>query len=285
MNKKERYFLNKFKQIVGIDEVGRGALAGPLVLAGVNLDKKSLQFVKNKIGLKNIKDSKKLPPKQREEIYQEIKGQITWQKYFISPKAIDKKGLSKSIKTSLLKLAKKFESNVFLADGGLNLKNKNLNWNVFIKGDENFISIALASIIAKVIRDNYMKKISSFYPQYQFEIHKGYGTRIHLNALTNFGPSKIHRFSYKPVFEAASFGQKVYFVVSRIGKGNVLTYKQVAQMAGKPKAWRAVGNILNKNFDKNIPCHRVIRSDKKLGGYNRGKGKKETLLKKEGFSL
>jgi O-6-methylguanine DNA methyltransferase len=79
-----------------------------------------------------------------------------------------------------------------------------------------------------------------------------------------------------------SFSENVYDVVSKIPKGKVLTYKQVAVMAGRPKAYRAVGNILNKNFNKKIPCHRVIRSDGKTGGYNRGNKNKVILLKNEG---
>jgi O-6-methylguanine DNA methyltransferase len=77
------------------------------------------------------------------------------------------------------------------------------------------------------------------------------------------------------------FRQKVLKIVSKIPKGKVLTYKQVAKLAGRPKAYRAVGNILNKNYDLQIPCHRVIRSDGKVGGYNRGARKKINLLKKE----
>jgi O-6-methylguanine DNA methyltransferase len=79
-----------------------------------------------------------------------------------------------------------------------------------------------------------------------------------------------------------SFSENVYDVVSKIPKGKVLTYKKVAVMAGRPKAYRAVGNILNKNFNKKIPCHRVIRSDGKTGGYNRGNKNKVILLKNEG---
>lgn len=78
-----------------------------------------------------------------------------------------------------------------------------------------------------------------------------------------------------------TFTQKVFEVVKKIPKGNTLTYKQVALKAGNPKAFRAVGNILNKNYDKNIPCHRVIRSDGKTGGYNRGISNKIKILKKE----
>ena len=80
-----------------------------------------------------------------------------------------------------------------------------------------------------------------------------------------------------------SFKEKVYKIVSKIPKGRVLTYKQVAILSGNPKAYRAVGNILNKNYDSKIPCHRVIRSDGKIGGYNRGEKNKIELLRKEKF--
>ncbi len=81
-----------------------------------------------------------------------------------------------------------------------------------------------------------------------------------------------------------SLREDVYKAVRRIPKGETKTYKEIAAVAGKPKAWRAVGNILNKNFNPEIPCHRVIRSDGKIGGYNRGRKEKELLLKKEKLS-
>jgi O-6-methylguanine DNA methyltransferase len=81
------------------------------------------------------------------------------------------------------------------------------------------------------------------------------------------------------------FTQKVHRVVKLIPKGLTLTYKQVAKLAGRPRAYRAVGNILNKNFDPTIPCHRVIRSDGKPGGYNRGTTKKIKILKSEKASF
>ncbi|MCD6550044.1 MGMT family protein [bacterium] len=81
----------------------------------------------------------------------------------------------------------------------------------------------------------------------------------------------------------SDFSKKVYEIVKRIPKGKTLTYKEVAKRAGKPFAWRAVGNILNKNRDPMIPCHRVVRSDKKVGGYRDGTIKKISLLKREGM--
>ena len=82
-----------------------------------------------------------------------------------------------------------------------------------------------------------------------------------------------------------SFQEKVLRVVSRIPRGKVLTYKEVALQAGNPNAYRSVGNILNKNYNPRIPCHRVIRSDGKIGGYNRGVIHKKHLLRKERIAL
>ena len=82
-----------------------------------------------------------------------------------------------------------------------------------------------------------------------------------------------------------TFAEKVYAVVQKIPKGKVLAYKEVAKRAGNANASRAVGNILNKNYDPKIPCHRVIRSDGKFGGYNRGEKKKKEILKSEGIKL
>ena len=81
----------------------------------------------------------------------------------------------------------------------------------------------------------------------------------------------------------SAFQEKVYNVVRKIPKGETLTYRQVAEKAGSPRAARAVGNILNKNYNPKIPCHRVVRSDGRVGGYNRGTKKKRELLKKEGI--
>ena len=81
------------------------------------------------------------------------------------------------------------------------------------------------------------------------------------------------------------FKERVLEIVSKIPRGRVLMYKEVARRAGGPRAWRAVGNILNKNYDQKIPCHRVIRSDGKIGGYNRGVRKKKLVLQKEGIMI
>jgi len=79
-----------------------------------------------------------------------------------------------------------------------------------------------------------------------------------------------------------SFKENIYKIVKEIPRGRTITYKEVARLVGRPNAWRAVGNVLNGNKDSNIPCHRVIRSDGKIGGYNKGARKKRSLLEKEG---
>jgi len=81
------------------------------------------------------------------------------------------------------------------------------------------------------------------------------------------------------------FEEKVYQVVKKIPKGRVMTYAEITKVAGSPKAWRAVGNILNKNKNPKVPCHRVIRSDKKIGGYRGGTKKKISLLRKESVKI
>lgn len=81
------------------------------------------------------------------------------------------------------------------------------------------------------------------------------------------------------------FQQKIYEIVSKIPRGKILTYKEVAKLAGYPNAYRAVGNVLNKNHDPNVFCHRVVRSDGKIGGYNQGQALKKTILLKEGAVL
>ena len=87
------------------------------------------------------------------------------------------------------------------------------------------------------------------------------------------------------IVKMLTFQQLVYRVVKKIPKGKVLTYKEVAEKVGRPKAYRAVGNILNKNHNPRIPCHRVIRSDGRTGGYNRGEKLKISILKREGVKI
>jgi len=213
---------SKQKYIIGIDEVGRGALAGPVVAAALALPLKS--NIKNqisKIQIKNqkLKDSKKLSPKQREIWFKWIKQhsnilqniRMFYAVVSVSPKIIDKINVSQAANLAatralarLLATRKLATSNlkVFL-DGGLYLNIKTLvasgyrlKSKTIIKGDEKIPAISLASIVAKVSRDRKMVKLHKKYSQYGFNKHKGYGTKQHIAAIKKHGQSKIHRLTF-----------------------------------------------------------------------------------------
>lgn len=181
------------KFIVGIDEVGRGALAGPLTIGLVAFPKDSLRL------LKGIKDSKKLSPKTREEWRLKIKSQKLKAKTFTSSannKIIDKLGLARAIKITIARLLKKAKiqsSSLIYLDGGLKAPNKYRNQKTVIKGDEKIPIIAAASIIAKTERDKKMIKFSKIFPHYGFDANKGYGTKLHREKIKKFGSCPLHR--------------------------------------------------------------------------------------------
>lgn len=181
------------KYVIGLDEVGRGSLAGPVTVAAVALPK---------IKLKKLKDSKKLSPEQREIWAKWIKNNLDYAVASVSPEKIDKLNITKAANLAAFKAYKKltrsnaryFSSKVLL-DGGLYINGKN-DAKTIIKGDEKFNCIKLASIIAKVTRDNFMKKLHKKYPLYGFNEHKGYGTKRHLVAIVTRGPSVAHRLTF-----------------------------------------------------------------------------------------
>jgi len=190
----------KFKTVVGIDEVGRGPIAGPVAVCSL-----CLQNNFNIRNFKNFRDSKKLSHVQRlkwlEKInFEKEKGNINYKVCFESNKIIDKKGLTFAIKKALNDSLKflKINSNMcqILLDGGLRAPSEYKNQKTIIKGDEKELAIALASIVAKVTRDELMARLSNKYPGYGLEKHKGYGTSYHYKALKNKGISTIHRKSF-----------------------------------------------------------------------------------------
>lgn len=260
-----------------------------------------------------IRDSKHLSAKQREDIFEAFKNipGIEWRVSFVQPKTIDKINIWQATLLAWRRCLKKlplapdflFLDGKFDLNGdccqtrlprlpqirkansaGLAMAKKCVQLPI-IKGDQKIFLVSLASIVAKVSRDRLMEKLDKKYPEYGFAFHKGYGTKLHLERLKKYGPCLIHRRSFKPVFDNLSFCDKVYYAVSRIPRGQTITYKDVAWQIGQPNAFRAVGNVLNKNFNPKIPCHRVIRSDGKIGGYNRGGELKKELLKKEKVNL
>ena len=206
----EKYYWKKgYKIIVGLDEVGRGPLSGPVTVAAVIVNSKLQIKNKNfKEILKNTRDSKKLSEKQREKDFKLIQ-KCPYIKFVISsvgPKTIDKinieKATKKAMKNCLNKILPKhsLKNILILIDGNRILdKNQRIAQKAIIKGDDKIFSIALASIIAKVTRDRKMKKLSLQYPEYYFHQHKGYGTKLHRELIKKYGPCKIHRQSYHPI--------------------------------------------------------------------------------------
>lgn len=192
------------KYVIGIDEVGRGPLAGPVVFCACatlsTFDALSL-FPK-----RILKDSKKLTEKQREEIVSSLNSHIQEKQILyglgeVSASEIDTLGL----RDALLLAQKKALENLYLQnvpkdsklflDGGLR-EHRDVEQETFIKGDEKIPVIALASIIAKVYRDAHMKKLAQKYPVYGFERHVGYGTALHRDAIKKHGVTKEHRLSF-----------------------------------------------------------------------------------------
>lgn len=192
-----KYFYKGYKNIAGVDEVGRGCWAGPLVVAAVILPPR---YRNNQIN-----DSKTLPIKKREELFDIIvKDAIDYQIIFIDPIEVDKLNpKSASIEGMQRALAGlKIKPDIALVDYE-KINDPKQKVESITKGDAKSISIAAASIIAKVARDRYMIQINDKFPQYNFKKNKGYGTLEHLKALKKYGPIKnFHRFSYKPVQKA-----------------------------------------------------------------------------------
>ena len=173
--------------LCGIDEAGRGPIAGPLVVAGVVLLKE----------INGLNDSKILSEKKREKLFDEIKDKSKFHIVFSSAKTIDEKGLSYCLRTSIMEIMEnlKEHSNDFLMDGNTTYKISNLNCK--IKADATVPEVSAASILAKVSRDRYMYEISSKYSNYDFDKHKGYGTKAHIEAIKKFGKSDEHRITFK----------------------------------------------------------------------------------------
>ncbi len=188
--------------IIGVDEAGRGPLAGPVVAAAVALGTKRF---KNRID-----DSKKLTPQQRENAFLEIVEKSIFGIGVINEKIIDRLNIlvatriamEQAIAMLLQKVKYLSSHNIhIIVDGDVKLKTAYPVTNI-IRGDSKSKSIASASILAKVTRDRMMVSYDKVYPQYGFLRHKGYPTKAHRDALERFGPSLIHRASFSPVREA-----------------------------------------------------------------------------------
>ncbi|XDD48709.1 ribonuclease HII [Leptospira sp. WS92.C1] len=198
----------------GIDEAGRGPYAGPLSVALVSFSQETLVQILEGRFLKGLTDSKKLSEKKREALYPEIlkHAQIAF-RTFLSPRYIDKEGINRAVLEGIRKCAKmairtshSIQPLQLLIDGNYNfnrypewsyLKNRSV---FYTKGDLRIVSIAAASVLAKVSRDRYMMSISARYPNYLFAKHKGYGTKLHEELILRHGLSDIHRRSFTGKF-------------------------------------------------------------------------------------
>lgn len=186
----ERVFWDNDELVIGIDEAGRGPLAGPLVVAGIILP----------IGYyhPDINDSKKLSIKKRDYLYDVlIHEALAFVVEIVDRQVIDDKNIYQATKDAMSYIASTLPAKHVLTDAMPLYIDKNVQ--SIIKGDSKSISIAAASILAKVTRDKIMDEYDALYPEYQFIKNKGYPTRAHIQALADFGYTPIHRLSYRPV--------------------------------------------------------------------------------------
>lgn len=179
--------LNEFDiNLIGIDEAGRGALAGPMMMAACKLNKK----------LDGLCDSKKLSEKKREELYEIIIKNSNYLILAFSSEQIDALGLSTCLKKGLKLIKKHFKTeNNFLYDGNTNLGINGIKTQ--IKADASILQVSAASILAKVSKDRAMNFLAKDFPCYEFEKNKAYGTKAHKELIAKFGICKLHRKSFK----------------------------------------------------------------------------------------
>lgn len=187
-----------FNVIAGIDEAGRGCLAGPVVAACVSF--------KDDVFIAGIKDSKELSAQQREDLFEEIIKHAFVGIGIVDVDVIDRINILEATRLAMIKAFQNLgrEVDLLLIDA-MQLPNIKVAQKSIIKGDKKSACIASASIVAKVTRDRIMKQYHHLYSNYGFDKHKGYATAQHLSALRKFGPSPIHRKSFSPVKELLLF--------------------------------------------------------------------------------
>ena len=183
---------SKFKHEAGVDEAGRGSLAGPVTAAAVILGK-------NFKG-KNLDDSKKLSQSKRLELKKIIeKNALAYSVAFVSTYQIDKNNILNSTFEAMHKSIEclSIEPDFILVDGNLFKPYRDLKYKCIIKGDQKYQNIAAASILAKTYRDEYMSNLHTKFPEYNWIQNKGYGTKFHIDMITKLGRTKYHRKSFQ----------------------------------------------------------------------------------------
>ncbi len=190
----------RVKFIAGVDEAGRGPLAGPLVVAAVVIKPEGKDFYCFTNFRNKIADSKTLTSRQRERAFDEIMAKAWVGVGIAGADLIDNSDISSATyfatESAIGNLHRKPDH--VLVDGGIVVPPPYF-YTCLIQGERRSFSIACASIVAKVVRDRIMTTYDHFFPRYAFWQHKGYGTRLHLNILRRYGPSPIHRKSFSPV--------------------------------------------------------------------------------------
>ncbi|MGI8653975.1 MAG: ribonuclease HII [Pyrinomonadaceae bacterium] len=186
-----------FGFVAGLDEVGRGALAGPVVAAAVILDPQAVLPA-------GLNDSKKLSAARRERIAEELRATaIAYSVGRIEPDEIDRINILQATRRAMLAALDQLATPAdYLLIDALELRDAKLPQRAIIRGDSISASIAAASIIAKTFRDQLMREYHDVYPQYNFAAHVGYGTRVHMEALRTHGACPIHRKSFRGVLPA-----------------------------------------------------------------------------------
>ena len=179
----------KKMNLCGIDEAGRGPLAGDLVMAGCVFK------TKNGLQIKGLNDSKKLTPKKREQLFEQIIENSIYHIVKFSALQIDEIGISKCLKSGLEEIMQNIEADEYLFDGNSTFGVANLQ--TLVKADATIAEVSAASILAKVTHDRDILELDKEYPQYGFAKHKGYGTAHHVEMIKKYGYSKVHRRTYK----------------------------------------------------------------------------------------
>lgn len=195
----KKILAENFSLVGGIDEAGRGPLAGPVVAACVTIGK---NFDYKNSNIKLITDSKKLSEKTREKLFEVINNEFHEVAIGIcDSKTIDQINILQATFLAMKKAIGmlKQKPDFILIDGSFKIPNLSLEQEAIVKGDSKAICIAAASIIAKVTRDRIMLDAHSKYPQFNFNKHKGYGTKLHIENLKKYGPCPIHRLTFKPI--------------------------------------------------------------------------------------
>ena len=188
-------YVKGFQTIAGIDEAGRGPLAGPVVVAGVIMPQDSM--------IEGVNDSKKVSEKKREKLYDAILEEaLSYSVAIIGQDVIDEINILNATKQGVTKVVEELEikPDLILVDLLTHIDTKGIPYDAIIKGDAKCYQIAAASILAKVTRDRIMRQWDEIYPQYGFMAHKGYGTAKHIAAIKEYGLCPIHRRSFTKNF-------------------------------------------------------------------------------------